>query len=706
MNKTTKQKLRRKGFEHRKMYFFQVILYLGMGSAYFFSISNFLVNSPIHIVLYNLTFAILFTGCLFLIKYNFSLTISISGILYQCFIFGHAYYLLPGKQIEAGFGLLTSILPIFLFDKKVEMWFYFVSCFILYHIVLFQVEYENVFYYKYLFYIVLFIMTYVITKENLEYEQELIVQRNKIQKTAADLEEIDALKTRFFANISHELRTPLTLILGPLEGIIKRNPFHSNQDYTTMLMMQQNANKLLKRINELLDLSTLDANKMKVETVPTFLYPFLKNIIISIDSVANEKDIQLQFKYHLSQDIQILLDTDKVEKIIYNYLSNAFKFTPQGGTITITAQRIDEHLQISVKDTGIGIPQEDIQKVFDRFYQSRSHTDVALQRLYTNGTGIGLALCQELAKVLNGKVWATSKIGKGSIFYVKIPLVETFAVKAKESILDVSSIKNSLFIHEPKSFNENQSTILIVEDNADLRYYISTILSDDYNIITAEHGKIGLEELANNQNIALIISDIMMPIMDGIEFLTNVKEHDEYRNIPVIMLTARQNVEIKLDALRIGVDDYITKPFNETELQIRVNNLIANSQSRIESQPLISENNNISTPKITANELKWLQEIEQIIIENIAQSNFMLTDIAEQVNLSYSGFKQKIKKITGLSPKKYERSIKLNRARTILKSGKVETVSEVLYQLGFENHYHFSKIYKEEFGIMPSEELK
>ncbi|MEN0050546.1 MAG: ATP-binding protein, partial [Bacteroidota bacterium] len=534
-------------------------------------------------------------------------------------------------------------------------------------------------------------------------ELELLVQERtaKIAAQAEQLKELDQVKSKFFANISHELRTPLTLIIGPIKKLLGSNNL-SNKEYTSVLLMQQNSQKLLKRINELLDLSRLNANKMEVHTTPTYLYPFLKNIIISIDSIANAKDIQIQFNYHLSEGLQILLDTDKMEKILYNYLSNALKFTPTNGEIRVLAERVEEQLQISVSDTGIGIPKADLTKVFDRFYQSRAKNS-SQSRLNANGTGIGLALCQELAKVLKGKVWATSKIGKGSTFFVQVPLTETFAIKAVDSIIEVEQAIPVL----PKQtdFSTNRASILVVEDNLDLRQYLQLILEEQYDVQLVEHGQAALDWLEKEEHPLpeLILSDIMMPVMDGIELLSIIKSKDQFRHIPMIILTARQSMEVKLNALRIGIDDYLTKPFDNVELQTRVQNLIENSRSRSAQE---SPQNETATPELSNTDLHWLEKVEQLILENVTESNFMLRDVATQMRMSYSGFRQRIKKITGLSPKQYERSIKLNKAREILKSGQVATVSEVLHQLGFDNHYHFSKIYKAEFGIMPSEELR
>ncbi|MEM1324067.1 MAG: DNA-binding response regulator [Bacteroidota bacterium] len=234
-------------------------------------------------------------------------------------------------------------------------------------------------------------------------------------------------------------------------------------------------------------------------------------------------------------------------------------------------------------------------------------------------------------------------------------------------------------------------------------------MQSNYQVQTAEHGQAALDWLkAEDRPLpALLLSDIMMPIMDGIELLTAVKGDDQLRHIPMIMLTARQSMDVKLDALRIGVDDYLTKPFNEKELITRVGNLIANNQNRYLPTPGTAvKQKGKATPQLSAIDLQWLETVEHLIVEHIANPSFILKDIAPLINMSYNGFQQKIKKISGLTPKQYQRSIKLNKARQILKSGKVKTVSEVLYQLGFENHYHFSKIYKQEFGIMPSDELR
>ena len=554
-------------------------------------------------------------------------------------------------------------------------------------------------------------------------ELELLVQerttqirkdKEVIEEQAVQLRELDEVKSKFFANISHELRTPLTLLLAPMENIIKNEQL-SNNGFTYLQMMRQNGSKLLKRINELLDLSRLDANRLEINEQPTFLYPFFKTLLSTVESAANLKDIKLLFKYQLDENIQVNLDEDKVEKIVSNYLSNALKFTPKNGEIEFKVSKKEGKLLIKVRDTGIGILPNDLIKIFDRFYQTKKNNQ-------QQGSGIGLSLCRELAKVLNGRVWVTSQIDQGSNFYLELPLVETFAPKEviqeeEENSIAIPISSNQVAISTAQKFRPN---ILIVEDNPDLRQLLTMILQEDYNVVAVENGKEAIQQLAVSSkqlgnsgalptvseataHCQLIISDIMMPVMDGIELLNRVKNDKKLQHLPMIMLTARQSLDVKIEALRIGVDDYLTKPFKEEELKARVANLIRNSQNRhlVEESPETIK----AVKPISQADLKWLEEVENIILNHIAEPNYKLVQTAEELNLSYRRLQQKVKAITGLSLKQYQRSIKLSKARTILKSGEVRTVSEVLYQVGFDNHNYFSKLYKAEYGIMPTEEL-
>jgi DNA-binding response OmpR family regulator len=503
------------------------------------------------------------------------------------------------------------------------------------------------------------------------------------------------MKSRFFANISHELRTPLTLIMGPLENVLRRNQ-QENKDRKLLNLIQQNSRLLLKRINEFLDLSKLDAAKVKVENEPVQVYGFLKNVISEFENGAGIKNIPVNFASGLNAETIVLADGDKLEKIVSNFLSNAVKFTPANGAINIGLEKVDNMLQISVADTGPGIPAHEIQKIFDRFYKSPHHRQAG-------GTGIGLAMCREFAQLMKGKVWAESELGEGSIFYLQIPYEEMAGniSETTETPEENQIPKGELFATSNKG-----ETILVVEDNPDLQEYLKVVL-ENFRVLTAENGKVALEVLTKNPDISLIISDIMMPVMDGLSLLKNLKQSDAYCHIPVIMLTARQNMETRIEALRIGVDDYVVKPFREAELNARVANLLAHRNSREEVSPGNDQDLKEDVPPqtLSPDDVKWLASVEKIVLENVEDSQFNISQLADEMDLGIRRFQQKIKAITGLTPKEYQREIQLEQARRLLESGDYQTMSEVSYRVGFKDAHYFSGLYYKRFGKKPSEYL-
>ena len=522
--------------------------------------------------LYNLGFGILFTAIYFFRNRHFDNTLTITAIFYQIFFFGHSFFLLPGKQLEGALGLMTCLLPIFVTGFR--LWFFFITNFILFHIVLFNVGYGDIFYFQYLYYLVLFIIIYTIINENRLYEKELLIQRDKIHQDAKQLKELDELKTRFFANISHELRTPLTLLLSPIKSLLNSAEL-SEKNRTYLSLMEKNGEKLRKRINELLALSRLGAKKMALNLIPVNIGQLCQQIIAIHEGIAHLKEIQLTYENKLTPETYLRLDAPKIEMILTNFLSNALKFTSKKGQIYLKIERQNEQLLISLQDTGVGIPPNDLNRIFERFHQVKHPT-------YYEGTGIGLALCKELAILHKGKVWAESILGQGSTFYLLLPYVET-QIEGIQTVQEIEPIA-SKEIPLISTKATQTATILVVEDNADLRQYMHLLLSEKYQIITAENGQAALEILDKKEQNALpdlIITDLMMPVMDGKEFLQQIKSTDSLRAIPVIVLTAQVAMAIKIDTLRIGIDDYLTKPFIEKELLVRVDNLLQNSRQRI-----------------------------------------------------------------------------------------------------------------------------
>lgn len=553
-------------------------------------------------------------------------------------------------------------------------------------------------------------------------------EKNKvIEQQAKELRQLDELKSRFFANVSHELRTPLTLMLGPVNSLLKTN--HKNRDEVMLLQfIQRNARKLHKLINEILDLSKLENNKMVVEEEPVLFYPYLKEQMAQFHSFAASNEVDFELKFEADQALEIMLDKNKFEKIIHNFLSNALKFTPPKGQVNLAVATIDADLQIKVSDTGRGIHPNDLPHIFDRYYQSRQ-PDAKTE----GGTGIGLSLCLELAELLGGKVWAESGLGKGSIFYFQFP--------RQEATLEVTSLRESRQIEQegvtslPAPVSEQMmtpsrlptnpthkdvttgGTILIVEDNPDLRQYLQFLLSE-YQIITAENGKDALDQLKNTdtqnskpktQNFPdLIISDLMMPVMDGLQLLERLKSDDRWRHLPTLMLTAKVNARVKLKALRIGVDDYLTKPFQEEELKARIENMLHNYRERMEH---FSANGNESSnygsstspkPVMAQVDADWLEEAEKAFTKILNDSSLNFDWIATQLHISQRQLQRRLQQLTGLSPTKYLHEMRMSKAYDLLVEGRYSTVKEVSYAVGIRDTKYFSKRFQERFGVSPS----
>lgn len=555
--------------------------------------------------------------------------------------------------------------------------------------------------------------------------KEIEAQHNLIEKQANELRHLDEAKTRFFANVSHELRTPLTLILGPLASMLKRNRLE-NTDFTYTKTAQTHAKDLLKLVNEILDLSKMESGKMQVHEETVSFQPFMRRLVSAFESHAERLGIHYQFDYRAAKRLRLMVDTEKITRIVNNLLSNAMKFTHKGGSVTVVVDDLANTIRLSVHDTGRGIHPDDLPSVFDRFYQT-NQADAPVE----GGTGIGLALCREFAEVLKGKIWVESQLGKGSQFYFEFPKKEVLGVGDNEewaAHTEGDTINSDLqnledFVSLP-TVNTHNTTLLIVEDNPDLRAYIASILRGaNYNILEAENGLEALDVLQNCINSKtvvpkLIVSDIMMPVMDGFQLLKVLKDRDYFRSIPVIMLTARADIKDKLNALRIGVDDYLLKPFEEEELLARVENLLRNYQGRIlnEEEPVdkselkLEETVNatltaLHTPVINQKDVEWLIELERVVALSMSKSDFNTEGVAEKMFMGRSQFFKKVKQLTGITPNEYVQEMRLNQARTLLENRQTTTVKEAAFSVGFKDVRYFSELFKKRFGKLPSEYL-
>ncbi len=509
---------------------------------------------------------------------------------------------------------------------------------------------------------------------------------------------IEQLKTHFFTNISHEFRTPLTLLLGPLSDLNRQQP----QDELVAMMYRQ-ATRLLTLVNQLLDLTKLDAGQLKPSIRPGNLTEWLKRLVGSFSSLADSRDIGLTF---LGEDstTPAFFDRDKLEKIVSNLLTNALKFTPDGGTVTVRLRYEADNRTavIQVSDTGVGIPPEQQALIFNRFYQTGAESPVG-------GTGIGLALVRELVNVLKGTVTVHSVVQQETTFTVALPVdAETWAGK-----IDVTPIETAPFMPfgEPEptattgtdaadTSSTDKPLLLLVDDNADVRAYLRQVLTDAYRIQEATNGREGLAK-AGELVPDLIICDLMMPQLDGFAFCQVLKNEATTDHIPVIMLTARADTDSRITGFERGADEYLTKPFHPVELRVRVQNLL--SQRRKLRQRFSRELRlKPADVVITSVEEQFLQRAIAVVEREMGHSGFTVEALAAELNLSRMQLHRKLKAISNQSATEFVRYLRLQRAADLL-AGRSASVSEVAYQVGFESLSYFTRAFREQFGTLPSE---
>ncbi|WP_411031838.1 tetratricopeptide repeat protein [Spongiimicrobium sp. 3-5] len=511
------------------------------------------------------------------------------------------------------------------------------------------------------------------------------------------LEEVNQLKTRFFHNISHEFRTPLTLILGPLEQLKKAVDATMQP---TVDIIERNGKRLLKLINQLLDLSKIEEGKISLKAAHIDIVPLLKGCVTSFQSMAEIKEVDLSLDLK-KQSYFLYVDQAKLEEVIINLLSNALKYTPSGGRVTLDVDQSKNHLCVTVSDTGNGIPKEELSYIFNRFYQaSNANTENQI------GTGIGLALVKELVELHKGTITVDSEVGKGSSFKVNLPLGKEH-LSADEMVTITSTSKTlieqkvpDVLIEDEIIENDELPILLLIEDNADLRTYIKSILKNDYCIKEAIDGEDGISQ-AIELVPDIIISDLMMPKVDGLEVSKTLKEDVRTSHIPIILLTARSSKEDKIEGLKSLADDYLTKPFNNEELLVRIENLVA---VRSKIQKHFSTGDILMPKKVKLNSIDqdFIKKVTEVLESEISNEIFGVIELADAVALSRSQLFRKIKAITDLTPNEFIRSFRLHRAMDMLKQ-QSGTIAEIAYSVGFQNPSYFSKCFHEQFGTLPSD---
>ncbi|SKB79206.1 ATP-binding protein [Dyadobacter psychrophilus] len=545
--------------------------------------------------------------------------------------------------------------------------------------------------------------------EKLILENTVRERTEKIMQQTEELKEMDRMKSRFFANISHEFRTPLTLILAPLEEELRQKP---TAEQSRLLMMKRYANRLLELVNQLLNLSKLEAGKMELQVQEGDLYQFLNILSSSFDSLAQHKGLSFEKNIDLPAAVA-WFDRDKLEKIIINLLSNAFKFTQEGGLVTFTARTEEQAgqqiLHIAVSDTGKGIAPDEQKQVFESFYQARQTVENQ-----DGGTGLGLALVKELVRLHNGSIKLQSELGQGSVFSIEIPIHKNaynegqriknqpgeYELQVLEPNLDVP-VKPVWKETEPEIRSpELRETVLIAEDNTALRDYMESLLEGDYTVFKAPDG---VEALACARKVlpSLIISDLMMPKMNGMELTGHIKSDERTSHIPVILLTAKSGQESRIDGLKTGADDYLTKPFSVEELSVRVRNLIE-LRKKLAERYRERIRVHVTTPEEMSLDDKFLMRAKEIVEANMEDVLFSVEKMAEDMNLSRTQLLRKLKALTGLAPNDFIRDLRLQKAAEMIRQ-KADTITQIGYAVGFNDQSYFSKSFKKEFGETPTE---
>jgi len=522
------------------------------------------------------------------------------------------------------------------------------------------------------------------------------------------LREVDEIKLKFFANISHEFRTPLTLIVGPAENLIKDKNI-SPEIHDQINLIYKNGNRLLRLMNDLLDFQKIDNDSMKVRLLEGDMAKFIAEVVNTFSDLAIKRGIKLLYTTD-KNEYKTLFDPDKIEIILYNLISNALKYTTEGGEIKVTFldQLNHNRLQIVVEDNGIGIDKKNIENIFDRYFQIESSPNA------NYGSGIGLALTKELIELMDGQIAVLSVAGEGTTFTVTLPvyITGTLSANTKYSLITDQKVvfndqRISQYIQEEnghaklKGVNNNRlDKILIVDDNDDLRDYIHNCLKDIYTIIEARNGQEGII-LAKTKVPQLIISDIMMPEMDGIEFCRRIKSDIATSHIPVILVTAKTSLESQLEGFHEGADEYLVKPFQKDLLLVRIQNLIATRKKLREAfkSKIDIEPHDIA---VTSVDEKFIQKAFEIIERNIADPDFGSPQLVAELGLSRTFIHLKFKKLTNFSTGEFIKNVRLKRAGQLLKQKK-HRISEVGYMVGFADPKYFSKSFKLQFGCSPAQ---
>lgn len=530
-------------------------------------------------------------------------------------------------------------------------------------------------------------------RTNIQVEQ----QREELAVANRKIEQATTRKLQFFTNVSHEIKTPLTLILGPLNKLSKELPPDSPLA-DDIHIIKKNADRLKRVVSQLLDFRKVESNKMDMRVTEIDLVTFIEDVSSYFDNMAQSKQIQYSFQHDVSS-VMLWVDTDKMEKILANLLSNAFKFTPDGGTVTIRLQDHAGYVILSVEDNGKGIQPQNLSSVFDQFFTADHLT----------GTGIGLHLTHEFVGMHKGSIRVESEPGKRTVFFVELPKGKSHFDESCVFAPSVTELSSGVANLDTREMDEivNRTydyTILIVEDDPDINAYLQKELKPNFRILTAENGLVAVDILAK-ENVSLVISDVMMPEMNGYELCKRIKSDIVFSHIPVILLTALSDDKQRMYGIASGADEFIQKPFNIEEVKLRIVRLLeerARLRNAFAQELQSPAASGLKTDKAESMDELFMRKFMALIEESYPDSNFSIEKASEMLGLSRVHLYRKVKELTGVTPTDFLRNYRLKQAAALLRQ-KDCNVNEAAYATGFSSPPYFSKCFKAVYNITPTE---
>ena len=530
-------------------------------------------------------------------------------------------------------------------------------------------------------------------RTNIQVEQ----QREELAVANRKIEQATTRKLQFFTNVSHEIKTPLTLILGPLNKLSKELPPDSPLA-DDIHIIKKNADRLKRVVSQLLDFRKVESNKMDMRVTEIDLITFIEDVSSYFDNMAQSKQIQYSFQHDVSS-VMLWVDTDKMEKILANLLSNAFKFTPDGGTVTIRLQDHAGYVILSVEDNGKGIQPQNLSSVFDQFFTADHLT----------GTGSGLHLTHEFVGMHKGSIRVESEPGKRTVFFVELPKGKSHFDESCVFAPSVTELSSGVANLDTREMDEivNRTydyTILIVEDDPDINAYLQKELKPNFRILTAENGLVAVDILAK-ENVSLVISDVMMPEMNGYELCKRIKSDIVFSHIPVILLTALSDDKQRMYGIASGADEFIQKPFNIEEVKLRIVRLLeerARLRNAFAQELQSPAASGLKTDKAESMDELFMRKFMALIEESYPDSNFSIEKASEMLGLSRVHLYRKVKELTGVTPTDFLRNYRLKQAAALLRQ-KDCNVNEAAYATGFSSPPYFSKCFKAVYNITPTE---